>query len=462
DFIGIPSGYNLSITDSANVGSADGEILVTLNAERDTKTEDVVRELRATLPAAFPELSFYFQPADIVTQILDFGLPSPIDIQVSGAQRDVTLAAARKLDAELRTLPGVVDVHLHQVTAAPKLHIDVDRLRANEVGLTERDVAANLLLLVSSSTQVSPTFWTDPNTGYAYPVALQVPEYRVDSIDALGGLSMPTADGNQKLLVDVADVERRTTPVFISHTNVQPTYNVRADVQDSDLGSAVAQIDEIVERLRADLPPGATITVRGQADSMKVGFTRLGLGLAFAALLVYALMVINFQSWKLPFIILMALPGAGVGIVFTLFATGTTFSIPSLMGAVMSIGVATANSILVVTFANEQRVHGASALEAALEAGRVRLRPVVMTAMAMFIGMLPMSLGLGEGGEQNAALGRAVMGGLAGATLATLGFVPVIYSMLAAKWNPPAFDPDLDELPRPPHGDAEQHPQETT
>ncbi len=445
DFIGIPSGYNLSITDSSNVGSTDGEILVTLAAERGMSTADVVRALRADLPREFPELSFYFQPADIVTQILNFGLPSPIDVQVSGAQRDVTLATARRLEAELRTVPGVVDVHLHQIVAAPRLHVEVDRLRASEAGLTERDVAANLLLLVSSSTQVSPTFWTDSKTGNAYPVALQVPEHRVDSVDALAGLSMATADGRQKQLVDLATVKRATTPVFVSHANVQPTYNVRADIQDTDLGSAVAQIEAIVAHHRESLPPGAAIAVRGQAESMQVGFVRLGLGLGFAALLVYALMVINFQSWKLPFIILMALPGAAVGIVFTLFATGTTFSIPSLMGAVMSIGVATANSILVVTFANDQRAGGASAFDAALTAGSVRLRPVLMTAMAMFIGMLPMSLGLGEGGEQNAALGRAVMGGLVGATIATLGFVPVVYSVLAAKWRPRAPDPDLDD-----------------
>ncbi len=442
DFIGIPSGYNLSITDSSTVSATDGEIMVSLAHERTSSTADLMRALREVLPREFPELSFYFQPADIVTQILNFGLPSPIDVQISGAQRDATLATARKLEAELRTVPGVVDVHLHQIVSAPKLHVDVDRLRAGEVGLTERDVAANLLLLVSSSAQVNPTFWTDPKTGLAYPVALQVPEHRVDSVDALGALSIATEDG-QKQLVDLADVRRATTPVFISHANVQPTYNVRADVQDSNLGDVMALVDPILARHRAELPPGAAITVRGQAESMEVGFSRLGMGLGFAALLVYALMVINFQSWKLPFIILTALPGAAVGIVFTLFATGTTFSIPSLMGAVMSIGVATSNSILVVTFANEQRVHGADAHAAALEAGSVRLRPVLMTAMAMFIGMLPMSLGLGEGGEQNAALGRAVMGGLVGATIATLGFVPVVYSLLAAKWAPPAIDPDL-------------------
>lgn len=459
DFIGIPSGYNLSITDSSNVGSTDGEILVTLAHGRTSVTADIMRTLREELPREFPELSFYFQPADIVTQILNFGLPSPIDVQISGAQRDATLATARKLEAELRSVPGVVDVHLHQIVSAPRLHVDVDRLRASEVGLTERDVASNLLLLVSSSTQVSPTFWTDPRTGLAYPVALQVPEYRVDSVDALEGLSIATEDGRQKLLVDIADVERATTPVFVSHANVQPTYNVRADVQDSDLGEAVAQIEEIVARHRAELPPGAAIKVRGQAESMQVGFMRLGLGLGFAAVLVYALMVVNFQSWKLPFIILTALPGAAVGIVFTLFATGTTFSIPSLMGAVMSIGVATSNSILVVTFANEQRLHGASAHEAALAAGSVRLRPVLMTAMAMFIGMLPMSLGLGEGGEQNAALGRAVMGGLVGATIATLGFVPVVYSLLAARWSPPVIDPDIFPTPDPaPAHETRQEP----
>ena len=445
DFIGTPGGYNLSITDSSNVSSADGEILITLAHHRKLSTESIVRALRHDLPREFPELSFYFQPADMVTQILNFGLPSPIDVQISGVRRDLTLAAAKQLEGELRMVPGAVDVHLHQIVSAPRLHIEVDRLRASEVGLTERDVASNLLLLVSSSSQVNPTFWTDSATGNAYPVAIQVPEYRVDSIDSLNGLSIPTSHGDQKLLVDLAAIQRKTTPVFVSHTNIQPTYDVSADVQDADLGKVVASLDAIVEKTRAKLPPGATIAVRGQADSMKQGFASLGLGLAFAALLVYALMVVNFQSWKLPFIILMALPGAGVGIVFMLFATRTTFSIPSLMGAVMSIGVATANSILVVTFANEQRLHGMSALDAALEAGSVRLRPVMMTALAMLIGMIPMSLGIGEGGEQNAALGRAVIGGLIGATVATLVFVPVVYSVLAAKWHAPERDVDLED-----------------
>ncbi|MBX3193054.1 MAG: efflux RND transporter permease subunit [Labilithrix sp.] len=446
DFIGMPGGYNLSITDSSNVSSADGEVLITLARDRRQSTQSVVRALRERLPKAFPELTFYFQPADIVTQILNFGLPSPIDVQISGARRDATLAAAKDLEGQLRRVPGAVDVHLHQVVSAPRLHVDVDRLRASEAGLTERDVASNLLLLVSSSSQVNPTFWTDGTTGNAYPVALQVPEYRVSSIDALGALSLATASGDQKLLVDLAGIQRRTTPVFVSHTNIQPTYNVRADVQDVDLGKVTADLQRIVEATRAKLPPGATIAIRGQADSMQQGFASLGLGLLLAALLVYALMVVNFQSWTLPFIILTALPGAGVGIVFTLFATQTTFSIPSLMGAVMSIGVATANSILVVTFANEQRERGLGAIEAALEAGRVRLRPVLMTALAMLIGMLPTSLGLGEGGEQNAALGRAVIGGLVGATAATLVFVPVVYSVIAFKHRAKQTDPDLVEV----------------
>jgi multidrug efflux pump subunit AcrB len=404
-----------------------------------------VRALRHSLPREFPSLSFYFQPADIVTQILNFGLPAPIDVQISGALRDKTFKIAKNLEAELRHVPGAVDVHLHQIVNAPRLHLDVDRLRASESGLTQRDVANNLLLMVSSSSQVNPTFWTDGVTGNAYPVALQVPEYRVDSLQAMNTMAMPTAQGGQKLLVDVAGFQRKTTPVFVSHTNVQPTYNIRADVQDADLGQVTARLDELVSKYRAQLPPGATIAVRGQADSMREGFASLALGLVFAALLVYALMVVNFQSWQIPFIILMALPGAGVGIILALFVTRTTFSIPSLMGAVMSIGVATANSILVVTFANEQRSAGLSALDAALAAGRVRLRPVMMTALAMLIGMLPMSLGLGEGGEQNAALGRAVIGGLLGATVATLVFVPVVYSVLAAKVSAAEPDPDLED-----------------
>jgi multidrug efflux pump subunit AcrB len=442
DQIGTPSGYNLALTDTSTISSADGEVLLTLSHRRKRTTSDIVRVLREELPKSFPELSFYFQPADVVTQILNFGLPSPIDVQISGPRPDVTYPLAKQIESEIRHVSGAVDVHMHQVVSAPRIHVEVDRIRSAESGLTERDVAQNLLLVVSSSSQVSPTFWTDPTTGNAYSVAIQVPTYRISSMEDLGSLSFTSGRGMQTLS-DLATLSRKTTPVFVTHSNVQPTFDIRADVADTDLGHVTRAVQAIVKKHEAKLPPGTTVTVRGQAESMREGFTSLGLGLALASVLVYGLMVVNFQSWKHPFVILMALPGAGVGIVYSLFATGTTFSIPSLMGAIMTVGVATANSILVVTFAKEQRALGMSAIEAALEAGRVRLRPVIMTALAMLVGMLPMSLGLGEGGEQNAALGRAVIGGLVGATLATLLFVPVVYAQLSKNDRLPEVDPDL-------------------
>ena len=447
DQLGQPQGYTLAISDSSTVSAADGEILVTLAKDRKRSTFEYVRTLRAVLAKELPELGFYFQPADIVTQILNFGVPAPIDIQVAGQARDQTLAIARALVAEVRQIPGAADVRLHQVMNAPRLHIDVDRARAAEVGYTERDVANNLLLVVSSSAQVSPIYYIDPKTNLSYPVVVQVPEYRTDSLEALQTIGFQTPRGPQ-LMVDLAKIERRTTPVFVTHNNVQPTFDIRADVADRDLGSVVSQLDQILAKHRKKLPPGATISVRGQAESMKSAFVDLGIGLFCAALLVYSLMVVNFQSWMDPFIIIMALPGAAAGIVLSLFVTSTTFSIPSLMGAIMSVGVATSNSILVVTFAREQVEHGMDAMAAALEAGRVRLRPVVMTALAMSIGMLPMSLGLSEGGEQNAALGRAVLGGLVGSTLATLFLVPVIYSLLG-KQPHRETDPALIESDEP-------------
>ena len=449
DQLGTPSGYNLAITDTSTVSSADGEILLTLQRKRAKKTDEYVKILRDDLPKKFPELSFYFQPADVVTQIVNFGLPSPVDVQVSGPKLDDSFAIAKSIEADLRVLPGAVDVRLHQVTSAPRLHVDVDRIRSADVGLTERDIAQNLLLVVSSSSQVSPTFWTDPVTGNSYPVSIGVPDYKVASTEDLGALSFSSPRGIQTL-GDLSRITRKTTPVFVTHANVQPTFDIRADVENADLGLLAKNVDKVVAKHSKKLPPGTTISVRGQAESMNDGFASLGLGLALAAMLVYGLMVVNFQSWKHPFIILMALPGAGVGLVIALFATRTTFSIPSLMGAITSVGVATANSILVVTFAKEQREHGLSSREAALEAGRVRLRPVVMTALAMIAGMLPMSLGHGEGGEQNAALGRAVLGGLVGATLATLLFVPVVYSVLAKNDAPRVVDPELEDSPRSP------------
>jgi len=443
DQIGMPSGYSLAVSDSATVSSSDGEILLRLHQHHRVNTERYVEQLRRELPRRFPELSFYFQPADIVTQILNFGLPSPIAVQVSGQQRDATLATARALARDLGRIRGVVDVRVHQVTNAPRLHIEVDRRRAGEVGLTQRDVAADVLLAVSSSGQVAPSYWIDPTTGNSYPVVVQVPEQRVDSFAALQTLSLASPRGPQ-MLGDLARMERREAAVLASHYDLQPTFEVRADVQSVDLGAVAGPIEAVVARYRRGLPPGSTATLKGQIESMEQAYTSLALGLALATLLVYGLMVINFQSWTDPFIILMALPGAGAGIVLGLLLTGTTFSVPALMGAVMSVGVATANSTLLVSFANELRESGRSALDAALEAGRVRLRPVVMTALAMVIGMLPMALNRAGGGEQNASLARAVIGGLGGATLTTLLLVPVVYSLLRRKDRVRAIDPDLD------------------
>jgi multidrug efflux pump subunit AcrB len=429
DNFGVPDGINLAFGDSSTLGSNDGEIVISLAEHRKGSTDQYLKALREKLPEQFPTLRFYFQPADIVSQILNFGLPAPIDIQVSGFSRE-TYGIARKIEKQVAAVPGAVDVHLHQVIDAPQLRLRVDRVRAAEAGLTQRDVANNVLVSLASSGVVSPNFWTDPQSGINYPLAVQTPQHQVDSLEAIGNTTLGARYDKAQLLSDLATIERETTPLVANHSNVQPTFNVRADVQDSDLGSVSRQINRIIDGIRPSLPPGVSITVRGQVDSMNSAFSRLGLGLVAAALLVYFLMVVNFQSWTDPFIIITALPGALVGIVWTLFVTQTTFNVPSLMGAVMSIGVATANSILMVTFANQRRQEGADAVTAALDAGRTRLRPVLMTALAMVIGMVPMSLGWGEGGEQNAPLGRAVLGGLVVATFATLFFVPVVYTLL--------------------------------
>jgi multidrug efflux pump subunit AcrB len=444
DNFGLPDGINLAFGDSSTLGTSDGEILISLSPNRKGSTESYQKELREKLPEAFPSLRFYFQPADIVSQILNFGLPAPIDIQVSGFQRSATYKIAREIEKKLASVPGAVDVHLHQVIDAPQLRVRVDRVRAGEAGLSQRDVANNILVSLASSGVVSPNYWTDPTSGINYPLAIQTPQHHIDSIEAIANTTMGSpSEKAAQLLGDLSTIEREKTPLVANHSNVQPTFNVRADVQDTDLGSVSREVDRIIGALRPKLPPGASITVRGQADSMNSAFSRLGLGLFAAALLVYFLMVVNFQSWVDPFIIITALPGALVGIVWMLFVTQTTFNVPSLMGAVMSIGVATANSILMVTFANQRRREGADALTAALDAGRTRLRPVLMTALAMVIGMIPMSLGWGEGGEQNAPLGRAVLGGLMVATVATLFFVPVVYTLL--RQRPLAGAPGAEE-----------------
>jgi multidrug efflux pump subunit AcrB len=437
DNLGIPvSGINLALGDPSMISAADGEILIALDPENHGSTPAYVKRLRARLTHAFPEVTFFFLAPDISTQVLNFGISAPIDVQIVGtrATYDQNLAIGRTLRDRIAKIPGAVDVHVHQVIGTPELRVDVDRTVADQAGLSQREVASSLLVSLSSSGQASPNFWLDNAKGVQYTLAVQTPQYRIDSVQALQETPIGGGDARDPgLLASYARITRGVAPTNVTHYNVAPTVDVLASVEGTDLGSVASRIDAIVAEIKPTLPRGSTIVVRGQVESMNSSFRGLGFGLIFAVGLVYLLMVVNFQSWLDPLIILMALPGALSGIVWMLFVTGTTLSVPSLMGAIMSIGVATANSILMITFANDQRKLGLSAHDAALAAGMTRLRPVVMTALAMVIGMLPMSLGLGEGGEQNAPLGRAVIGGLMVATLSTLFFVPVVYSALRVK-----------------------------
>jgi multidrug efflux pump subunit AcrB len=436
DNIGLPvGGVNLAFSDTATIGPGDGEILVGLKEGKHHSTWEYVKQLRQRLPADFPDLTFFFQPADIVTQILNFGLPAPIDIQVIGPSknRKNNYKIAKQLKAKIAQIPGAVDVHLHQVVDAPEIRINVDRSQAQRSGLTQRDVANNLLTSLSSSGQTSPNFWLDPIKGVSYLIAVQVPQYKLNSLEKIQSIPIANGSNSPQLLSNLSVVKRGKAAAVVNHYNVQPVFDIYANVQGQDLGSVASKIYKVVGEFEKKLAKGSSIIVKGQVETMNSSFLGLELGLLFAIGLVYCLIVVNFQSWIDPFIIMMALPNALAGIVWILFVTNTTFSVPSLMGAIMSIGVATANSILLVTFANEQRLLGEKAVPAALAAGYTRLRPVLMTAGAMIMGMLPMSLGLGEGGEQNAPLGRAVIGGLLAATVATLIFVPVVYSMLRRK-----------------------------
>ncbi len=448
DNIGLPVlPINMAYTDSATIGSGDGEILISLKRERQRgETWEYARRLRRELPAAFPEMQFFFRSADMVGQILNFGIPAPINIQVVGRNQQANYRIAKEIESRLARVPGAVDVRLHQVLDAPELRIDVDRTRAGQLGLTQRDVASNLLVSLSSSGQVSPNYWLHPETGVSYLVAVQTPEHRLTSMEEIRNtpLAAPRLGGGQ-LLSNLATAERATTPLAVSHYNVQPVLDVYAGVQDRDLGSVAGEVDKIVKDVSAKLPRGSFIQVRGQMETMRESFRGLALGIFLAVALVYLVMVVNFQSWLDPFIILMALPGAFSGIVWSLYVTQTTINVPSLMGAIMAIGVATANSILLVTFANQRRAEGAGVREVALSGAVTRLRPVLMTAGAMILGMLPMSLGLGEGGEQNAPIGRAVIGGLIVATFATLFFVPVVYTLLkrSERAETPAEDVEL-------------------
>ena len=444
DNIGTPySGLNLSLSEGALISSADGQILIALN-EHHAPTSQYVRQLRKSLANRFPDSTFFFLAPDISNQVLNFGLAAPVDVQVVAppGKDDEAYVVASDLKSAIGRVPGAVDVHLAQVPSQPEIHIAVNRSMADQVGLSERDVASDLLVSLSSSSQVQPSYWIDPKRGIQYLVAVQTPQYMNGSLAALENTPLSLAGGAQpQLLSNVAALSRTTGPVNITHYNSLRTFDVQASVDGVDLGTMASAVDDIVARERARLPRGAQINVKGQAESMKTSFTGLAYGLFFAVTLVYLLMVVNYQSWLDPFVILMALPGALAGIAWGLYLTGTTLSVPALMGAIMCVGVATANSILVVTFANGQRKYGSDAKQAALVAGMTRLRPVIMTATAMIIGMLPISLGLGEGGEQNAPLGRAVIGGLLVATFATLFFVPIMYSLLRGK--PPAVDSEI-------------------
>jgi multidrug efflux pump subunit AcrB len=484
--IGLPvGGINLAFTDSATIGPFDGEILVSLKPGHKS-TWDYVKELRHRLKYQMPDYEFFTQPSDIVGQILNFGLPAPIDVQVVGPAKNskANYAVALKLADRFRSIRGAVDIHIQQVVDYPTFFVDVDRTMADQIGLTQRDVGSDLLVSLSGSSQTAPNYWLNPVNGVNYSIAVQTPQYKINSLDALkqspisaGKLATP------QLLENLSTISRSDSPAVVSHYAISPVYDVCVNIQGRDLGGVADDVQKIVDQFHvpADtnaspaaaepnrflalvdelktrifgatpapdpdtvLAKGTQIKVRGQVASMTSAYTGLGVGILCAIALVYFLMVVNFQSWLDPFIIIMALPGALAGIVWMLFLTNTTVSVPALMGAIMSIGVATANSILVVSFANEQRHKGYSSIDAALSAGETRLRPVIMTALAMIIGMLPMSLGIGEGGEQNAPLGRAVIGGLLVATAFTLVFVPVVYSILRRKDEHKEVDPLLFE-----------------
>jgi CzcA family heavy metal efflux pump len=436
DNLGLPySGINLAYSTSAPVGPGDADIFINL-AKKHSSLENYQRVLRSRLSATYPDGEFAFLPADIVSQILNFGLPSPLDLQIAGPDVEKNQAYAKSLLKKLLTIPGAVDLHLQQPYDYPQLNVDVDRSKAQLLGLTQQNVASNMLVSLSGSFQTSPSFWIDPKTGTQYDVVSQTPQYRLASLNDLGNtpLSQPSGmgqgdNGVSQILSNVATFHRSTGPSVVSHYNAQTAFDIYGSVQGSDLGYVASQIQKVMKDAKDDLPKGSKIALKGQVETMQQSFKGLLLGLLAAIALVYMLIVVNFQSFKDPLIIICALPAALAGIVWMLFITHTTVSVPALTGAIMCMGVATANSVLVISFAREQMEEGKDAVQAALEAGFTRLRPVVMTALAMIIGMIPMALGLGESGEQNAPLGRAVIGGLIFATFATLFFVPTVFTI---------------------------------
>jgi multidrug efflux pump subunit AcrB len=437
--IGLPySSINMSYSTSAPIGTMDTDILVTLTEEH-SPTDNYIRQLRARLPREFPGVLFYFTPADIVTQILNFGLPAPIDIQVASQDSEASREFATNLLNQLKSIPGTADLRVHQPFDQPKIHIEVDRTKAVESGFTQFDVANSALISLSGSNQTNPEFWLDPRNGVSYSLTAQAPQFTLTSLSDLKNIPIASTSGitassgtaaRPEILGDVATLHRGSGLALVSHYNIRRVVDIFGSIQDRDLGAVGREMTKIVDANRKYLPRGMTVMIRGQYETMQSSFTGLLGGLALAIVLVYALIVVNFQSWLDPFIIITALPAALAGIVLFLFATHTTVSVPALMGSIMSVGVATSNSILVVSFARERLNDGETPNQAAIDAGFTRFRPVLMTALAMIIGMIPMALGFGEGGEQNAPLGRAVIGGLTFATVATLFFVPTVFSLM--------------------------------
>jgi multidrug efflux pump subunit AcrB len=421
----------MSYSNSGTIGTSDAEILVSLKPDHKKPTGEYISELREKLAQSFPGTQFFFQPADIVSQILNFGVPAPIDVQVTGRNLQENYRLAQQIANKIQFIPGTVDVHVHQMFEQPMLHLDVNRTKAQSVGLSQNDVAQSLLLTLSSSFQTSPSFWANPQNGVNYSVAVQVPQYRIDSMQSLQNIPVASAlTTSPQVLGNLADFQLVAKPAEYSDYDAQPMINIYASVQGRDLGGVATDVRGVIDQFRARLPRGSEIDLRGQVQTMTSSFQGLAAGVLVAIVLVYLLIVVNFQSWLDPFIIITALPAALAGILWMLLITRTTLSVPSLTGTIMCMGVATANSILMVSFSRERLREGFTSTEAALEAGFIRMRPVLMTAMAMMIGMVPMALGFGEGGEQNAPLGRAVIGGLLFATFATLFFVPCVFTVI--------------------------------
>ena len=454
DNIGLPvSGINLSYSNSGTIGNADAEILGSLQPKHHP-TARYVSKLRTVLAKQFPGTTFFFEPADIVSQTLNFGVPAPIDIQIVGQDLAGNFAVAKQIAAKIRTVPGAKDVYIGQQMDEPRLQFNVDRVRAQQLGMSEKDVANSVLVSLSSSLQTSPNLWLNPKNGVSYYLVVQTPQYRINSLDAVRTIPISAPDhAAPQLLENLSTMHPMEEPADVSHYNVQPVIDVFASVQGRDLGSVANDIAGITSQAEKQLPPGSHLVTRGQVATMQSSFVGLLGGLAFAIALAYLLLVVNFQSWSEAFIIITALPGALCGICWMLFLTRTSLSVPALMGAIMSVGVATANSILVISFANQRFRETKDGALAALEAGATRLRPVLMTASAMIIGMIPMALGLGEGGEQNAPLGRAVIGGLSFATMATLFFVPTVFSILRREKEPNG------DVPNPPSGPSGENNQ---